>query len=368
MLKKRLNSAKILSIKTLPNNRILAIKATLSGSYKEITTTIYLEFTGRFTNAIICDENGVILEALHHFDNDTRSIKVGKILTPLDEFEIREKPSEIIENFDNYFIDEFRKITLQNLNQIKANKIANLDRKIELLNSNLATLETKENLENRAKELNKIANLIISNLHNLNDYDRKLNLIDYNGNKINFTIDTQPKIAANELFKTSKKLRQKANNIEIQKENLLTKLEFLNSLKNAINSSNDMSEIEILSPKKQNQKNENKFSDLVENFYINGYKISLGKSQKGNEFLLKNAKKDDFWFHLKDRPSAHIIVKSNKQNLSDEVILFAARICVKFSTKSAGVYEVDFTKRQNLKIQNGAFVNYTNYKTIAIQI
>lgn len=368
LLKKRLNSAKILSIKTLPNNRILAIKATLSGSYKEITTTIYLEFTGRFTNAIICDENGVILEALHHFDNDTRSIKVGKILTPLDEFEIREKPSEIIENFDNYFIDEFRKITLQNLNQIKANKIANLDRKIELLNSNLATLETKENLENRAKELNKIANLIISNLHNLNDYDRKLNLIDYDGNSINFTIDTQPKIAANELFKTSKKLRQKANNIEIQKENLLTKLEFLNSLKNAINSSNDMSEIEILSPKKQNQKNENKFSDLVENFYINGYKISLGKSQKGNEFLLKNAKKDDFWFHLKDRPSAHIIVKSNKQNLSDEVILFAARICVKFSTKSAGVYEVDFTKRQNLKIQNGAFVNYTNYKTIAIQI
>ena len=146
LLKKRLNSAKILSIKTLPNNRILAIKATLSGSYKEITTTIYLEFTGRFTNAIICDENGVILEALHHFDNDTRSIKVGKILTPLDEFEIREKPSEIIENFDNYFIDEFHKITLQNLNQIKANKIANLDRKIELLNSNLATLETKENL------------------------------------------------------------------------------------------------------------------------------------------------------------------------------------------------------------------------------
>ena len=106
LLKKRLNSAKILSIKTLPNNRILAIKATLSGSYKEITTTIYLEFTGRFTNAIICDENGVIVEALHHFDNDTRSIKVGKILTPLDEFEIREKPSEIIENFDKV-CDEF---------------------------------------------------------------------------------------------------------------------------------------------------------------------------------------------------------------------------------------------------------------------
>ncbi|MBR2148695.1 MAG: DUF814 domain-containing protein, partial [Campylobacter sp.] len=170
------------------------------------------------------------------------------------------------------------------------------------------------------------------------------------------------------MFKTSKKLRQKAANIEIQKENLITKLEFLNSLKNAINTSCDANEIEILFPKKQGQKSEAKFSDLVENFYINGYKISLGKSQKGNEFLLKNAKKDDFWFHLKDRASTHVIVKSNKQNLSDEVVLFASKLCVQFSSKSSGTYAVDYTKRQNVKIQNGSFVNYVNYKTIVIKI
>ncbi|MCR8679807.1 MULTISPECIES: NFACT RNA binding domain-containing protein [Campylobacter] len=368
LLKKRLNSAKILSIQTLPNNRILAIKTAFSGSYKQVISTLYLEFTGRFTNAIICDENGVILEALSHFENAKRSIKVGKILTLLDEVQIKEKPSEIIEDFDRYFIDEFSKITLNNLNLLKANKIANLDKKIEILNRNLSILETSQELENRAKELNEMGNLIISNLHNLSDYERDLRLIDYAGNEVQIKIDTQPKIAANEMFKTSKKLKQKASNIEIQKENLLTKLEFLNSLKNAISSSSDISEIEILSPKKQGQKSQDKFSDLVENFYINGYKISLGKSQKGNEFLLKNAKKDDFWFHLKDRPSTHVIIKSNKQNLSDEVALFAAKLCAKFSTKSAGVYEVDYTKRQNVKIQNGAFVNYINYKTISIKI
>lgn len=368
LLKKRLNSAKILSIKTLTNNRILAIKASFLGSYKELISTLYLEFTGRFTNAIICDENGVILEALHHFDNSTRSIKVGKVLTLLEGIEIKEKPSQIIENFDEYFQDEFAKISLKNLEQIKANKIANINKKIEILNSNLNILQTSDELENMAKELNQKANLIIANLHNLNDYDRDLKLMDYSGNIIQITIDASPKIAANEMFKSSKKLRQKAANIEIQKENLITKLEFLNSLKNAINASNDTNEIEILSPKKQGQKSEAKFSDLVENFYINGYKISLGKSQKGNEFLLKNAKKDDFWFHLKDRASTHVIVKSNKQNLSDEVVLFASKLCVQFSSKSSGTYEVDYTKRQNVKIQNGAFVNYINYKTKVIKI
>lgn len=368
LLKKRFNSAKILSIKTLKNNRILAINVAFTGSYKELISTLYLEFTGRFTNAIICDENSMILEALHHFENSNRSIKVGRVLTPLDEFEIKEKPCEIIKDFDKYFQDEFAKISLKNLEQIKANKIANIDKKIEILNSNLNILQTSDELENTAKELNQKANLIIANLHNLNDYDRDLKLIDYSGNSIKITIDASPKMAANEMFKTSKKLRQKAANIEIQKENLITKLEFLNSLKNAINASNDANEIEILSPKKQAQKSEAKFSDLIENFYINGYKISLGKSQKGNEFLLKNAKKDDFWFHLKDRASAHVIVKSNKLNLSDEVMQFAAKLCVQFSTKSSGSYEVDYTKRQNVKIQNGAFVNYVNYKTIVIKI
>lgn len=368
LLKKRLNSAKILKIKTLENNRILAINVAFTGSYKELISTLYLEFTGRFTNAIICDENEVILEALHHFENANRSIKVGRVLAPLEKFEIKEKPCEIIEDFDSYFTNEFAKISLKNLEQIKRNKIANLDRKINILKDNLDALETSKELESKAIELNKRANLIISNLHNLNDYERILNLTDYDGNSLKISIDAPPKIAANEMFKASKKIKQKAQNIEIQKENLATKLEFLSSLKSAINSSNDAGEIEILSPKKQGSKSETKFSDLIENFYINGYKISLGKSQKGNEFLLKNAKKDDFWFHLKDRASTHVIVKSNKLNLSDEVIQFAAKLCVQFSAKSSGSYEVDYTKRQNIKIQNGAFVNYVNYKTIVIKI
>ena len=82
--------------------------------------------------------------------------------------------------------------------------------------------------------------------------------------------------------------------------------------------------------------------------------------------MLKNSAKDDFWFHIKDLPSAHVIVKTNKQNLSDEIIKFAAKICVNFSVKEAGNYLVDFTKRLNVSPVNGSFVNYVNFKTISV--
>ena len=78
------------------------------------------------------------------------------------------------------------------------------------------------------------------------------------------------------------------------------------------------------------------------------------------------AKKDDFWFHLKDIPSAHVIVKSNKQNLSEEIVKFAAKICIAASVKNSGKFVVDYTNRENVKIKNGAFVNYVNFKTITI--
>ena len=40
----------------------------------------------------------------------------------------------------------------------------------------------------------------------------------------------------------------------------------------------------------------------------------VGKNERGNEELLKNAKKSDLWFHLKDLPSAHVLVRTDKQN------------------------------------------------------
>ena len=366
ILSKRFNASNLINLEVLENNRILFIKAKKSGSYKEIVSNLYFEFTGRFTNIIITDENDNILEALSHYENTNRSIKPGKTLKHLSQITIKEKPSQIIVNFDEFLKSEFEKINSKKLFDIKNSKITILDKKIDGLTKNLTELESQENLLEKSINLNKKGEILTANLHLLNDFQKEFVLKDFNGNDVFFKCEKTPKLEAKRLFDESKKLRQKASGVKFEKANLNEKIEFFQNLKELVKNVSNLDEIEALFPKKSKKLPLNKESEIIENFYIGDFKISVGKNEKGNISLLKNSKKDDFWFHLKDIPSAHVIVKTNKQSLSNEIIKMAAKICVNFSVKNSGNFEVDYTKRANVKVVDGAFVNYINYKTITI--
>lgn len=365
ILQKRVVKSEILEIFVPKNNRILVIKTIQNTSYKSYITYIYFEFTGRFTNVILTDENKIILEALRHHQSVHRLVQTGQKLIELEPTQIKEKNSEKIVDFDEFFKNEFTKINQKNLQEIKENKIIQIDKKLESLNSLYENLQSEDELLKNAKEQNEKAQILLANLYNLNEFDRVFTLLDFQGQKINFNLEDSPKNSANEYFLNAKKLKQKALNSHIQKNNLEDKIEFLQNLKTMILNSNSKDEIEILLPKKSGKKII-QTSDNIENFYVREFKISVGKNEKGNIELLKNSNKNDFWFHLKDIPSAHVIVKTNKQNIDDEIINLAGKICVNFSVKNSGNYLVDYTKRVNVKVKEKAFVNYINYKTITI--
>lgn len=367
-LNKRFINSKIEKIEVLPNNRILKISAVKEGSYKREFSKIYFEFTGRFTNAIIVDENEVIIDALRHFSNEIREIKVGKNFVQLEPFEIKEKDSKDIQNFEEFFKEEFARLNSKNLDEVKKNKLAQIDKKLSSLQNSLNSLESKDELNQKAQDLSKKAKLIMANVYMLKDFERELKLIDFDGSEIQINLNESPKLAANSFFKEAKKLKQKADNLFLEINNLNEKIGFFESLKKIINDSNALEEIKILLPKKDKKTQSNLESELITSFFIKDFKISVGKNEKGNIYLLKNSKKDDFWFHIKDIPSAHVIVKTNRQKLSDEIISFAAKICVNFSVKSSGKYEVDYTKRANVKVVDKAFVNYVDYKTVLVNI
>jgi len=126
-----------------------------------------------------------------------------------------------------------------------------------------------------------------------------------------------------------------------------------------------VAKIELLFPKRvQNKKI--KVNDSIEIFWIEGYKVQLGKNEKGNVEVLKNARAKDVWLHLKDQPSCHVIITTDKQNLPENIIKSAARLCVDFTTTSKDKYLVDYTPRREVTIQSGANVLYNKYKTIEI--
>ncbi|MDX1296012.1 MAG: hypothetical protein R3302_07085, partial [Sulfurimonadaceae bacterium] len=128
----------------------------------------------------------------------------------------------------------------------------------------------------------------------------------------------------------------------------------------------DLATIQMLFPA-QVKEAKQKQNDSVETFWIEGYKVMLGKSEKGNIDLLESARARDIWLHLKDRPSAHVIIVTDKQNVPESVLEAAARLCVDFTLFEKGRYLVDYTPRREVKIQDGANVLYNKYKTLQIE-
>ncbi|TKX31672.1 NFACT RNA binding domain-containing protein [Campylobacter aviculae] len=366
MLKKYFSNAFIKDVKILENNRILCFHTFSNKSYKSYENKIYFEFTGKNTNAIITDEKEMIIDALRHIDKSYRIIKPNVILEPLKPYKMDDNYEKIID-FKTYFSKKFESINENKINQIKASKIAQIDKKITNLNEIISGLDQEDFLFKKALEYRQKADVLFANLSCLKEYERDFKLKDFEDKTMHFKLETSPKESANLFYKNAKKLEQRARNLNIQRANLQEKLDFSLNLKNLLMQTKDEWELEILLPRKSSKKNyENKENDHIAHFYFHDFKICVGKNEKGNEILLKNAKKEDMWLHVKDIPSSHTIIVSNKRKITEDVIQFGARLCVSFSKLKKGSYWVDYTLRNFVKVQQKAFVNYTNFKSIYI--
>ena len=88
-----------------------------------------------------------------------------------------------------------------------------------------------------------------------------------------------------------------------------------------------------------------------------GYTILIGRNNKQNDKLtLKTAAKDDLWFHTKDIPGSHVIIKKKQgQTIPDEVIAKAAQYAAYYSkAKEADKVPVDYTEVKQVKKPSGA--------------
>ena len=369
VLAKRFNRANVLSVALLNDDKIMRFKTSVSSAYKEEITYLQFEFTGKYTNVIILDEENVVLEALRHVDlySSFREVRVGQKLVdvPVAPFVAKEYPLEDVEVFlyENYAREEAQK-----LDSLKRQKVSFLQKKLKKLQKLYENLEDEQSLSQVAEESQHFGNLVLSNMHKIKPYQRVLKLEDYDGTELE--IDLEKSYAtvsqmSNALFTKSKKAKQRAKNLHIEKASLESKIEHIKLFINTVQVATDPSKIALLFPKKEQNK-KIKVNDSIETFLIEGYKVSLGKNEKGNVDVLKNARARDIWLHLKDRPSCHVIIGTDKQNLPMHIIESAARLCVDFTTTSKDRYLVDYTPRREVTIQSGANVLYNKYKTIEI--
>ena len=90
---------------------------------------------------------------------------------------------------------------------------------------------------------------------------------------------------------------------------------------------------------------------------------------ENDNLTFKVSAKDDYWFHVKNIPSSHIILKTSK--LTDELIVKSAQVSTYFSKANLGEkVTVDYTLRKNVSKPNGAkpgFVIYVNQKSVVVE-
>ena len=102
-----------------------------------------------------------------------------------------------------------------------------------------------------------------------------------------------------------------------------------------------------------------------------GYDIYVGKNNYQNETVsFRIAAPDDWWFHAKNMPGSHVIIKSGGKELPDRAFEEAASLAAYYSKgRMAPKVEIDYTIRKNLRRPNSArpgfVVYYTNYSLMA---
>ncbi|MGB5507128.1 MAG: NFACT RNA binding domain-containing protein [Sulfurovum sp.] len=362
-------ASKLIAVEVPNGDRILRFTLAPKSSYKDKIIYLQLEFTGKNTNAILIDENEVIIEALRHIDADSsfRVIRPGLELLPIPPFERDEEEKEIVD-IDAFLEEQYRQTQAKKLLELKKQKLSLTAKKSQKLDQLLKKLPNEESLELQAKEYNSYGNLILANLYQIKPYDTQLKTYDFEGNEISLKLPKNIKVnrMSDYFFNLAKRAKNKAKNIHMEKENLQSKKDFYDNIYYALEQAKEPYELELLVPKRAKSQRKKEKLREGELFWIEDYKVFVGRNSNENQKLLSLAKANDLWMHIRDVPSSHVIIRTDKQNLPDSVIQAAAKLCVDFSVKNPGDYEVDYTKRKFVKVQEGSNVLYNKYNTISV--
>lgn len=283
-------------------------------------------------------------------------------------------------------IDDFYSLNKANdrLDQMKAEllkKVAShkksVNKKINILNNNISKLQS-------ADEAKKKADLLAANLYRIEEKTKEVVLEDfYNDNKaIKISLDPMksPWDNINDYYSRAKKIK---SSVSYAKKDLPKQVELLNYLdqlddfidrSSSISDLNEIKEEMIenkLIKRKVKKKNKQKISKPMHFKTRNGSDIYVGKNSKQNDYItLKLARKDDLWFHVKDLPGSHVILKADKINQED-IILSSYLAATNSSVASENKVDVDYTEKKNVNKAKGAkegMVYYENFKTTTVDM
>ena len=204
----------------------------------------------------------------------------------------------------------------------------------------------------------------------------------YTGEKI--TIPLDPTLTASE---NAKKYFDRYGKLKRTEEALTTmtaetkgEIDHLESIQASLDIAlyeNDLTEIrdELIQSGYIHKKTGNKKKELKSKpfHYVNqdGFHIYVGKNNFQNDYItFKFSSGNDWWFHAKQIPGSHVLVKSDGRELTDRTFEEAGALAAYYSKgREQDKVEIDYVRKKEVKKPAGAkpgfVVYYTNYSLVA---
>lgn len=298
----------------------------------------------------------------------------------------------------NFFIDDYYSkkenseafITYQNnfsrliLNYMKKlnNKLSNINNKLkECQNTDLYRLYGELITNN----LYRISNTHLNNIALENYYE--------DNQLITIPLDNtlSPSDNAKKYFKKYHKLKNAKEIVEIQKKEVETEIDYLESIIYEFETAKTISDIDDIysefsenflnihsstqqkKTKKHSKKDSKAISKIGEplKFTIDGFLILVGKNNRQNDYITKQANPEDIWFHTKDIHGSHTILKTENRVPSQETINKCAALAAFYSKGSnSSNVSVDYTYAKYVKKPSKSkpgMVIYTNQKNVIVK-
>ena len=202
----------------------------------------------------------------------------------------------------------------------------------------------------------------------------------YTNEKIIITLDKSltPSQNAQRYFKKYQKLKEAVKHLTGLIQETKDTITYLESVETALNHAS-ISDIEDIRDElvetgfvKRRTRDKHHKRKKPEQYLASDGKtiIMVGRNNLQNdELTFKMAKKGELWFHAKDIPGSHVLIKDNL-NPSDEVKTDAAELAAYYSkARLSNLIQVDMIEAKKLNKPTGGkpgFVTYTGQKTLRV--
>ena len=301
---------------------------------------------------------------------------------------IKPKEYDSLSNFDSFgeMINTYIKLkSLSNtFNLLKLQLIGTVEKEKKKSEKIIKNIKKDIEIMKDHGKFKELGDILASVLYNIKRGDKSVNAYDfYNNCYIDISLDPllSPQSNLEKIYKKSSKMKR---GLEISKQRLeefKNKVFYLDSVLSFIEKSKTTDELknienELIEEKyikrKNNKKNKKKVVELpYGTIEVNEKTIYFGRNNKENDYLtFKFARKDDVWFHIKDLPGSHFIVKKDDFEDSPEFIEKISTLSAYYSKAQANEkVTVDYTQKKNLNKPKGAplgFVTYNIFNSIIV--